>query len=261
MPHTLKMPRKKALNQLGRLIQDLQEFSTTPTGTFDEITVAENSIQTWLRKANANLSAINDGIQIGAMAIRPISLSWNGELPQPTPLRERVENYRGRIESLNEQLERYLQSVNDPYNFEETKSGKVFVIHGHGNRKPVEHAIEELGLESVVLIEEAGGSKTIIEKLERYTEDVDYAVALFTPDDQGRKNGVRKFHDRARQNVILETGYFLAAKGRDYVCILKSESVSLADISDLQGIITIDYGETTNWKVELRKELEAADVI
>jgi len=249
----LKLPLQKAIKRLDRLGEELNDIVKSATN-IEELT---NKRKHWIKKVNKELERIGIDETLNESSIAVVHAS---DLFSPRPKPD-VNELKNDSQKFLRQLDQFKKVISNSDLYDDPRSGKVFVIHGHGDRKPVEEALEELGLEPVVLIEEAGGSKTIIEKLEKYAEDVDFAVALFTPDDQGRKNGVRKYHDRARQNVILETGFFLAAKGREYVCILKSESVSLADMSDLQGIITIDYGESTNWKAELKKELEAADVI
>jgi len=62
--------------------------------------------------------------------------------------------------------------------------------------------------------------RTIIEKFEDRS-DVGFAVVLLTPDDPGaiadRPDDLRP---RARQNVILELGFFLGKLGRQRVCPL-----------------------------------------
>jgi predicted nucleotide-binding protein len=254
------MPRKKALRLLDELVQELDSKFEQLLNSGKAVEEIEEHRDFEMRKANRIFTriALNEDFEL-----RPygVIFGWvDGDSTYVFPARD-LNRVKDDNEHYIRQLIDYKNQVSDPNEYDDYRTGKVFVIHGHGDRQPIAQALEELGLEPVVLIEEAGGSKTIIEKLEQYAEDVDYAVALFTPDDQGRKNGVKKYHDRARQNVILETGFFLAAKGREYVCILKSPTVSLVDMSDLQGVITIDYGENTDWKAELRKYLEAADVI
>lgn len=59
---------------------------------------------------------------------------------------------------------------------------------------------------------------------------------------------------RARQNVVLELGYFIGKLGRDRVIVLNKGGVEKP--SDVAGVMYIDY-PTGNWKVELMRELLA----
>ncbi len=55
----------------------------------------------------------------------------------------------------------------------------------------------------------------MIEKVEA-NSDVGFAVVLLTPDDEGCEKG-GKSEPRARQNVLLELGYFIGRLGREKV--------------------------------------------
>lgn len=89
----------------------------------------------------------------------------------------------------------------------------VFLVHGHNEaiREMSARLLEKLGLKVVILNEQASASDTIIEKLEQYA-NVHFAVVLMTADDVGgKKNPAEQtLQDRARQNVVLELGYFMA---------------------------------------------------
>jgi hypothetical protein len=64
---------------------------------------------------------------------------------------------------------------------------KVFVVHGHdeGALQAVARFLEKIGLDAVVLREQADQGHTIIEKFEACASEVGFAVALLTPDDLG----------------------------------------------------------------------------
>jgi predicted nucleotide-binding protein len=136
-------------------------------------------------------------------------------------------------------------------------SGKVFVVHGHdeGVRETVARFIGHLGLTPIILHEQASQGRTIVEKLERHG-DVGYAVVLLTPDDVGGTDPA-KLQPRARQNVILELGYFLGRLGRDRVCGLYRGELELP--SDYMGVIYIRFDSGGGWRLSLAKELKAAD--
>ena len=93
--------------------------------------------------------------------------------------------------------------------------------------------VRNLGIKPVVLFEEPGKGQTIIEKLES-NSDVLFAVVLLTPDDFGQATEEGKLQPRARQNVVLELGYFLGKLGRANVAVLYDESVELP--SDYHGV-------------------------
>ena len=118
-----------------------------------------------------------------------------------------------KLESIKERLELIpLASGVQPV-MPQASSGvgnRVFIVHGHDEaaRGPIARFIEKLGLEAVILHEQASGGRTIIEKLEYYS-NVAFAVVLLTPDDVGAaKDLAGNLNSRARQNVILELGYF-----------------------------------------------------
>ena len=60
----------------------------------------------------------------------------------------------------------------------------------------------------------------------------------------------------ARQNVILELGYFLAHLGQAKVCALITPGLETP--SDFDGIVYIKMAEDQKWKAELLRELYAA---
>jgi predicted nucleotide-binding protein len=138
----------------------------------------------------------------------------------------------------------------------EQQSQNVFIVHGHNNEIKIEVArtIEKLGLIPIILHEQANEGKTIIEKFEK-NANVGFAIVLLTDDDLGKSKNDDNLNKRARQNVIMELGYFIGKLGRNKVCPLYIKGVELP--SDISGVlyIEIDSGET--WKMKLVKELKA----
>lgn len=80
--------------------------------------------------------------------------------------------------------------------------------------------IEKLGFEAIILSEQANEGKTIIEKIEEYS-DVDFGIVLYTPCDVGSEKDTNDFKPRARQNVVFEHGYLIGKLGREKVHALK----------------------------------------
>ncbi len=178
-------------------------------------------------------------------------------------------------------------------------SKNVFIVHGR-DLDPMNELRAMLlgfGLKPIVLHEQPSGSRTIVEKLERYS-DVGYTFVVLTPDDirvtsnkeeeeyahsisakmtdctvrvfKAREKGdMRKveeirdefikhaidfqghvenllgsFELRARQNVILEFGYFIGLLNRDRVCCLLKGNVERP--SDMHGIVYVAFKRSIN---------------
>ncbi|WP_313451041.1 nucleotide-binding protein [Stutzerimonas kunmingensis] len=135
-------------------------------------------------------------------------------------------------------------------------SRKVFIVHGHddGARESVARFLERIGLEAIILHEQANQGRTVIEKVVAHG-DVGFAVVLLTPDDEGCAKGGTS-EPRARQNVLLELGYFIGRLGRDKVCALKRGTLEIP--SDFAGVVWETMDSSGGWKQSLARELEAA---
>ena len=137
---------------------------------------------------------------------------------------------------------------------------RVFVVHGRdeGTKHTVARFLENKNLKPVILSEQPDEGLTVIEKFEKHAQNVGFAVVLLTPDDVGALQGEENdFKPRARQNVILELGYFISCLGRNRVCaLLKGD---LEKPSDYHGVIYIQMDDHGGWREQLIKNLEAAD--
>ena len=145
------------------------------------------------------------------------------------------------------------QTISKPQVFDR----KVFVVHGHdeGAREAIARFLERIGFEAIILHEQANRGRTVIEKVEAHG-DVGFAVVLLTPDDEGAKKGEAP-QPRARQNVVLELGYFIGRLGRERVCALKRGDVELP--SDFGGVVYTPFDDGGGWRQALANELQAAD--
>lgn len=135
----------------------------------------------------------------------------------------------------------------------------IFLVHGRDSaaREEVRRALERMtDLAVVVLSDEAAAGSTIVEKVSSHIGSSSYAVVLMTADDEGRLKGDSDLSSRARQNVVLELGYVLAALGRANIAILKEDGVELP--SDVQGMNYIVFDAGGGWKLRLVQELKAA---
>lgn len=144
-------------------------------------------------------------------------------------------------------------------------SNKVFIVHGHDGhaQEMVARFVEKLELDAVILHEQPSEGSTIIEKIEQ-NSDVSFALVLLTPDDVGAaredvemitQGASDLLKNRARQNVVLELGYFMGKLGRKKICALYA-GVELP--SDIQGLVYISLDEAGAWRLALARELKAA---
>jgi len=135
---------------------------------------------------------------------------------------------------------------------------KVFIVHGRDNeaKQEVSRFIEKLGLDAIILHEQASSGMTIIEKIERYSNDADFALVLYTACDHGR--GVHESNippkNRARQNVVFEHGYLMAKLGRENVCSLVKGDIETPN--DISGVVYVALDSYGAWKTEVAKELK-----
>lgn len=161
------------------------------------------------------------------------------------------------IETLEERLAEFSaaspsQTISKPQVFDR----KVFVVHGHdeGAREAIARFLERIGFEAIILHEQANQGRTVIEKVEVHG-DVGFAVVLLTPNDEGAKKG-QPPQPRARQNVVLELGYFIGRLGRERVCALKRGDVEIP--SDFGGVVYAAFDDGGGWRQTLANELQAA---
>ncbi len=139
-------------------------------------------------------------------------------------------------------------------------SNKVFVAHGQdeGMKQAVARTLETLELAPVILHEQPDQGRTIIEKFVDYS-DVSFAIVLLSPDDVAYPKDAspeqRKL--RARQNVILELGFFLGKLGRKKVLALYKEDENFEMPSDYSGVLYTPYDSAGTWRFKLVQELNA----
>ena len=132
-------------------------------------------------------------------------------------------------------------------------SKNIFIVHGRDDKPKLELArmLENMGFKVIILSEQADKGRTIIEKLEQETIDIGYVFVILTPEDVIAELPFPpppppfppfKFKYRARQNVILELGYFVGKIGRDRVCCLYKGDVERP--SDIHGVLFKKFNES-----------------
>ena len=135
---------------------------------------------------------------------------------------------------------------------------QVFIVHGHDTeaKLAVARTLEKLNYKPIILHEQATRGKTIIEKIEEYS-DVSFAVVLYTPCDLGRAKELAPDQDkaRARQNVVFEHGYLIGKLGRQHVCALVKGDIETP--GDMSGIVYVPMDDAGAWKYALGKEMKS----
>ncbi|HEX9357204.1 MAG TPA: nucleotide-binding protein, partial [Streptosporangiaceae bacterium] len=135
----------------------------------------------------------------------------------------------------------------------------VFVVHGRNEavRAQVVEFLASLGLRPIVLHEQPNMGRHLLTKFIQEAELITFAVVLMTDDDVGAQRDA-PIAPRARQNVILELGYFLSHLGQARVCALVSPGLETP--SDFDGIVYIRIDPEGRWRTDLERELRAADM-
>ena len=134
---------------------------------------------------------------------------------------------------------------------------KVFIVHGHDGeaKEAVARFVEKIGLEAIILHEQASSGNTIIEKIEA-NSNVGFAIVLYTPCDEGASKGKKdQLKPRARQNVVFEHGYLIGKIGRKNVSALVKGDIETP--TDISGVVYIKMDEGEAWKYQVAKEMTA----
>jgi predicted nucleotide-binding protein len=138
----------------------------------------------------------------------------------------------------------------------EFNTKQVFIVHGHDDIAKLEMAsfVKSIGLEPIILSQQASSGRTIIEKIEHYS-NVGFGVVLYTPCDVGAKVGALASAYRARQNVVFEHGYLIGKLGRPRVAaIVKGQ---LETPNDISGVVYVLLDDQGSWKESLINEMRA----
>jgi len=263
---------RAAIPKLDRRINDLESF--------DISLVKERQdphIESLIKKVDGTLHEIfgSGSIEYNDYAVVSLdSLPFN-MFGDPYPLNEIRENCQSevrrsvmKLRTLRELLEERIADAlpaNDDSMARARKSPsltskRVFVVHGHddGTKETVARYLSALDLNPIILHEQPNQGKTIIEKFEA-NSDVAFAVVLLTPDDVGySKSDPSKASPRARQNVVLEMGFFMGTLGRSHVCVLYKEGVEIP--SDYQGVTYIPLDAGGAWKLLVAREIKSAGI-
>lgn len=140
----------------------------------------------------------------------------------------------------------------------------IFIVHGHDEaaRDSIRVFVQRItGVMPISLAEEPAKGRTIIEKFEAVGGVAAYVIVLLSPDDVGQTTEGHRLNEepspRARQNVVMELGYFIGKIGRSKIAVMDAD---VERPSDIAGLNYIAY-PGQNWKEDLRVELSAAGLV
>jgi len=161
----------------------------------------------------------------------------------------------------------------------ESTPSAVFLVHGHDNEflKEAKDLLIRWGIEPIVLKEEENRQQTtpqnLFDKFHQHSARAKFAVVLLTDDDfgaavreynaefQGDRVKDRALQYRARQNVILEMGFFYGRLGSERVFVIQKHSHGFYPRferpSDLDGIMFDEVDSVGQWRDTLYKRLAA----
>jgi hypothetical protein len=148
----------------------------------------------------------------------------------------------------------------------------VFIVHGHDTQllDDVVVYIKELGIRPVVLTRVRGPSQSLFQKFLAFGGEARFAIALLSADDIGASRrqfdadgvGERALQFRARQNVILELGFFYGRLGWEKVFVLCKDPnrvhPNFERPSDLDGVVLDVVDGSGEWRLMLRGRLAEA---
>lgn len=257
---------REAIPRLQRRIDDLKAFDVERVlnQRNPDLEVLENSIASTLQRVFGS-DTVEARRYSGASTLYSPVLSFGGHGPSlreiQTRVREGIDRSVGVLQGIIRLFEEELEHAGEAAPPAHTPAStpiprSAFVVHGHDQaaREAVARFLERIDFEAIILHEQANRGRTVIEKVEAHG-NVGFAVVLLTPDDVGAAQG-GELQPRARQNVLLELGYFIGRLGRDRVCALKGGDLELP--SDFGGVVYQPFDAGGGWKQALGRELEAA---
>jgi predicted nucleotide-binding protein len=135
----------------------------------------------------------------------------------------------------------------------------VFVVHGRNERwkQAVSDLLGHAGSHEVTILNEPQQEqRALVEQLEQQVAGSHYAVILLTADDVGgpRLDSEEEpiFSPRARQAVVFELGFLVAALTPSGVCVLYEDGVQLPFEIDGVPYVRLDFAGTWQSKLLLR---------
>lgn len=148
----------------------------------------------------------------------------------------------------------------------------VFLVHGHDNAalSEMEAYLTSLGVKSFILSRVGGSAQSLLQKFLKSATDARFAIVILSADDLGASRvqydadgvGDRALQFRARQNVILELGFFYGFLGWENVFVLcrPPDKVypNFERPSDIDGAVYDSMDASGLWRESLARKLVEA---
>jgi predicted nucleotide-binding protein len=153
------------------------------------------------------------------------------------------------------------QAASKPTGAPVSAKRRVLIVSGTDDtmKQALTKALGKLLLVPIVLCEEPGHGRKIVERYTADYADVGLAVVLLSPDDYvySKTDQPTKRKLKPRQDVIFELGYLLGKMGNDRVLVLyrESEKGEFEVNTDFQGINTSPFDALDSWKLALLRAL------
>lgn len=262
------MPRishDKALTKIQEYLAKVEKMETMSDDEGDELREELNiSIRTLIPLAFEN----------GEKKVKDFDsyVNWfiavAGERKSPT---EKQKEYERRLKDTKKFLRAWKEELEMTSDARVAKSDgaitrhpkRIFIVHGHDGKAKLEleNLLTRLNLEPIILHRMPDKGRTVIEKFEGESKGTSYAFVILTPDDEcllsDEETGLQKRVKRARQNVVLEMGFFIGSLGRERVCPIYKKGVEIP--SDITGVLYKRFNESVEELYgEIRKELVTA---
>ena len=140
---------------------------------------------------------------------------------------------------------------------------QVFLAHGRNEKwkQAVASLLEQAGPHEIMILNERPNERgTLVEQFGAHAPGSRYAVVLLTADDVGAPRLESEeepyFSPRARQGVVFEMGFLVAALTPGCVCVLYEDGVELP--CDLEGIAYVRLDLAGTWQPKLLLHLRKA---
>ena len=135
---------------------------------------------------------------------------------------------------------------------------KVFIVHSARDKKAVqliENLVSEIKPFEPLVLENKKPAGTIFDKFIKNAEQCQKAIVIYSGRDMGGPNA-KNLKKRARENVVLELGYFIGRVGIDNTLILLSKNIKRKDFpSDLGGVEVVPL-KVKNLDTKIKQFLE-----
>ena len=185
--------------------------------------------------------------------------------PTPRPVVTKAE-----APAIAADLARKLRSPSEPAEDSELHRS-VFVVHGHSDKAlgELERFLTSVGVQPIVLSRRGESAQSLFQKFMAVASKARFAVVLLSSDDFGASRrqydaegvGERALQFRARQNVVLELGFFYGRLGWENVFVVYEHPdqvfPNFERPSDLDGVV-FDSMSDAAWQRNLQARLEKA---